>query len=342
MTTRLRAADLNTHLLWVGLLVTVVFSYLAVRDADFDEVGAALRAMNYWWLVPGLGMLALAILIRALRWRFLFAPETRPSMRAATAALLLGYFFNNILPARAGELARVVALHQRARTSRAETVATVVIERAFDVLSLLVLLFLALPWLPPTSWFGAAAVFAAVLAVLLGVVIVVLALYGARPVRRVLRPLARLPLVSEERVERAAHDVLQGFASIRSVGLGIAAFLMTTVSWLVMAVSFWFVMLGFDLGLSPVAGLLVVIAIGLAMILPSAPAAVGVFEAATLVALSAYGVGRASALSYALVLHALNFVPFLVVGALVLYMHASAVRRMARIGAVRERARAEA
>jgi glycosyltransferase 2 family protein len=77
-------------------------------------------------------------------------------------------------------------------------------------------------------------------------------------------------------------------------------------------------MLGFDLGLSPAAGLLVSVAVGVAMVLPASPAALGAFEAATVVALDAYGVPRSEALSYALVLHALNLVPFLVAGPLAL------------------------
>ena len=53
---------------------------------------------------------------------------------------------------------------------------------------------------------------------------------------------------------------------------------------------------------------------GLGLILPASPAAVGVFEAAVLVALKAYGVPESRALSYALVLHALNFFPYIVAG----------------------------
>ena len=68
--------------------------------------------------------------------------------------------------------------------------------------------------------------------------------------------------------------------------------------------------------------MLVVIGIGLAMILPSSPAALGVFEGATVVVLAAYGVDKSEALSYALVLHALNVLPLLVVAAAIL-----AVRR---------------
>ena len=105
--------------------------------------------------------------------------------------------------------------------------------------------------------------------------------------------------------------------------------LLTTISWLCLGLSMWFVLRAFDLGLSPVAGLLIAIAVNIAMILPSSPAAVGVFEASVLVALSAYGVPKEQALSYALVAHVVNFVPFIVVGALVLHAHTSAVRRAA-------------
>ena len=86
-------------------------------------------------------------------------------------------------------------------------------------------------------------------------------------------------------------------------------------------------MIGFDLGLSPLAGGLVIVAIGLSMILPSSPAAVGVFEAATLVALNAYGVPKSAGLSYALVLHAVNFFPYIAAGLIVLQTHALSMRR---------------
>ena len=74
----------------------------------------------------------------------------------------------------------------------------------------------------------------------------------------------------------------------------------------------------FDLDLPLVAGMLVVVAINLSLVLPSSPAALGVFEAATVVALRAFDVPQAEALSYALVLHLLNFVPFLIIGAALL------------------------
>jgi uncharacterized membrane protein YbhN (UPF0104 family) len=98
---------------------------------------------------------------------------------------------------------------------------------------------------------------------------------------------------------------------------------------MLLALSAWMLMLGFDLGLSPLAGGLVIVAIGLSMILPSSPAAVGVFEAATLVALQAYGIPKSQGLSYALVLHAANFFPYIVAGLVVLRTHTIGLRQKA-------------
>lgn len=314
----MRGFGVKRAALWVALVVTVISAYFAVRDVRFAEVAAGLKRSDYIWVAPSLVVFALSIFLRAVRWRFLFVRDRRPSLRAVTAASLVGYLFNNILPLRAGEAARVVVLKQRARTPTVESAGTVVVERAYDVLSLLVLLFVALPWLPPVTWVRAAALLGLAVGTAMAGAILVLAVYGDRPIRFLLKPLARLPFVSPERAEIAVVSLHEGLSAIRRPHLALAAFFWTTLSWIVMALSFWLLMLGFDLDLSPVAGLFVLIAIGLSMILPSSPAAVGVFEAATVAALSAYAVPDSVALSYALVLHALNFAFFVGAGALAL------------------------
>jgi uncharacterized protein (TIRG00374 family) len=243
--------------------------------------------------------------------------------------MMIGYMVNNILPLRAGEALRVVVLHEEAGTSRAEALATAVSERVYDVLALLVLLLVASPFLPDVTWLRRAAVVTIVLLVLLVVVFVVLVRYGERPVRFLLRPAARFPRVSEERVGYAAASIVRGFSALRRPAIAGPAFAVTTISWLVLAFSFWLAMQAFDLGVGYGAAPLVVISINLALVVPSSPAAVGVFEAATLVALRAYGIETSLALAYAVVLHALNFFPYVVVGFAVLYRHA--LRRRTRL-----------
>jgi uncharacterized protein (TIRG00374 family) len=92
------------------------------------------------WLVASLGVLTLVIALRALRWQYLFPPRDKPPYEAVSAALLIGYFFNNTLPARAGEAARVVAVARFAPVSRATAAGTVLVERVYDLVVVALLL----------------------------------------------------------------------------------------------------------------------------------------------------------------------------------------------------------
>jgi uncharacterized protein (TIRG00374 family) len=303
---------------WVGIAVTLVFGYLAIRNADAREVWEALGDSNPWWLIPALLALAVAILIRAYRWQLLFVPGLRPPFRPVLNAVLVGYFFNTVLLARAGEVARVVYLNRRAGVAYSQAGATVVVERGYDLLILLLLFFAAVPWLPDVSWLRAAAALALLLVLgLLGAGLVAWRWRG-RPLRVLLRPLVRRDVLTQERVDSWAHLLGEGLAGLTRPATMLGVSLATALSWVVLSFSNWFVMLAFDLGLSPVAGLLVAVATAVAMILPASPAGLGVFEAATVVALDSYGVPASEAVSYALVLHALNFIPFVVAGPLAL------------------------
>jgi uncharacterized protein (TIRG00374 family) len=311
----------------VGVAVTCVFGYFAVRDVEFDLFKQGLADSNYAWIVPALAALVVAVWIRAVRWQLLFTPATRPPLPAVTSALLIGYFFNQLLPARAGEAARVLALHRESGTSRAEAAGTAVTERIYDVLALLLLFFVAAPFLPAVTWVRRAAIFAILFAILIGVGSAVIPRYGGRSLSFVFRPLARLPGVSRQRSDSAAANVVQGLAALHRPGLALPAFVVTVISWLVLALSSWACLRAFHLGLGFGAGLLVVIATNLVLVLPSAPAAVGAFEAAVVLALNAYHVGPSNALAAAVVLHALNLFPFLAVGLWALSHHSATVQR---------------
>jgi hypothetical protein len=311
------------------VLLAVGFGYLTMRNVRFSQAWRALQTSDYWWLIPAFGAFVLATLMRAMRWRSLFATGRRPPRGPIVAATMIGYLFNNIMPARAGEAARVVALTQRAGTPPAEIVGTVVVERAYDVLSILIIFFCAAPWLPRVSWFGPAAVFAAVLAAVFAAAIWVLAVHGDRPLRFVLRPLARLPRLTQERVEGFTADLATGLSGLRDRRVAFEAFVWSIAIWLVSALWAWLVLLAFQPKLDFAAGVLVIVALGLAMILPSPPAAVGVFEAAALLALKAYGISQTAALPYALVLHVANFIPFILGGVLTLQLGARRPRRPA-------------
>ncbi len=319
----------------VTVVVTLVFAYIAFSGINLSLAWRSLRSSDYWWIVAALVAFGLGDLTRAMRWRSLFARGRRPPPGAVTNAMMVGYLYNNIMPARAGEAARVVVLTQRSDTAPVEIVGTVVLERLYDVLGILVLFFAAEPWLPHVSWFGAAALAAIVLAVLIATAAIVLAVYGDRPLRLLLRPLKRLSLFSGERLEHTLDELVHGLSGLRHPRLALEAFAWTIVSWLLTATCAYFVTVAFHLHLPFAAGILVAVAIGAGMILPSSPAAVGVFEGAALIALNAYSIPHSSALPCALVLHLVNFVPFVAVGVFLLHYNS----RHPRVSTVRSTAR---
>lgn len=303
----------------VTVAVTVLFSYIALSGINFSEVWHALRASDYLWLIPALLAFGLGSVARGLRWRSLFAPGRRPPRGPVLNATMIGYFYNSILPARAGEAARVLVLNQRSTTAAVEIVGTVVIERLYDLVTILLIFFAAEPWLPHVSWFGAAAVAAIVLAVLIVATVVVLALYGDRFLRMLLWPLRRFSALSGTRLDRTVEELRHGLSGLRHGVVALEAFLWTVAAWMFSALCAYFVSVAFHLHLPFACGVLVVVAVGLSMILPSPPGAIGVFEGAALIALKAYGVPHSVALPYALVLHAVNLVPYIVVGVVLLH-----------------------
>jgi uncharacterized protein (TIRG00374 family) len=324
----------HAGLITAGFAVSAVFAYLTVRGIDWGRFRSALAGSDFWWLVPAFAVLMVGVLLRAVRWRLLFPPDLRPPLVATTRALLVGTFFNTVLPARPGEAIRVVTLHQEAGTPRSVALGTAVTERIYDVMVLLAVFFLALPWLPHVTWVRRAGIFAGVVTFALIVGLAVLARWNVRPVVWLLRPLARYRVLHSARVEAVASELVTGLAAMRKVRLAAPALIVSFAAILVIGCSFWLVTFAFHLGVPFGAGLLVMVATSLAMVIPSSPAAIGVFEAATVVALKPFGVDHASALSYAVVLHALNSIPFIVLGLVILPHHGiKALRAQAQAAA---------
>lgn len=309
-------------LILAAVAVTLGFSYLALNGIDFKDAWRGLRASDYWWLIPALIAFGLGNVARALRWRSLFRRGRRPPLSTTLNAMMIGYFYNNILPARAGEPARVLVLTQRSSAPPVEITGTVVLERLYDVVAVLLIFFAAEPWLPTVSWVGTAAVVAGVLAVAIAIAATVLVIFEDRPLRAILRPLRRYSHFSGERLESTVEELVHGLGGLHDWRVALEGLAWTIVAWMLSSLCAYFVIVAFHIPVPFSAAVLVQVAIGLAMILPSPPAAVGVFEGATLIALRAYGVSRSQALPYGVVLHLVNFVPFVIIGARLIHYNA--------------------
>ncbi|MEO9174888.1 MAG: lysylphosphatidylglycerol synthase transmembrane domain-containing protein, partial [Gaiellales bacterium] len=139
---------------------------------------------------------------------------------------------------------------------------------------------------------------------------------ASRRVRRIAESIVRrLPVVGGDRGERTARSLRAGVESLRDRRTLAIVMFWSVASWIALAVSNWFVLQMSHTGASWDAAVISVLATNLAMVVPSSAASIGVFEIAARSSLTAYGVPAALALSFALVLHAINILPTLPLGA---------------------------
>jgi hypothetical protein len=257
----------------------------------------------------------LAIWARAIRWRYLFPPRSDPP--GLVVAIMIGYMINNVLPLRAGEFARVYVVAHRWGHGFWTTLGTVVVERVLDgmtVVLMLGILVLLIP-LPPFMQWGAVVMLAVNM-----VAVAILTTIACRPA--LARSAARWAFRRWPRLQSLATSAFDRFArgleGIRSASHTLPLLIWTVAAWTIPAIEAWMVLRAFDLSLSWVAPWVVLVFVGVSVSIPAAPGFIGVFHAAAAIAVSLFGVARAEAVGYALILHAAQFVPVTLVGWLLL------------------------
>jgi glycosyltransferase 2 family protein len=308
----------------IGIVVTVALLWWALRDVSPSVVLEELCRAD--WLLFTLATAAATAIfaLRAARWLVILQPlGLAIGFGAAWRATTIGMMVNNVVPARAGELARAYALTREVRELRLSAgVASLAVDRVFDavVLLLLALVAIADPQLPATvtiggralvTWAAAGGVLVAVLA---GALYLIVAFPDAM-LRLWSIGASRLPPRFQDRGHAALRAFAQGLGVLRSPGRFLLVFIWTVAHWLLNATAFWlgFQAVGIDAPITAAFLVQALIAFGVAV--PAAPGFFGVFEALAIVGLSLYGVDRIPATSFAIGFHILSFIPVTALGA---------------------------
>jgi hypothetical protein len=308
---------------WVGVVVSLVFIYLALRGLHLEDMGEAMRQANYWWLIPGVAVYFLGVWARAWRWHYLLRPVKSVPTRVMFPIVAIGYMGNNIYPARAGEVLRAVVLKRRQDVPVSASLATIIVERVYDGVVMLAFVFLNLPELArlttdsgfvgniQTLALWGTGAFVGALAVFL------LAAMFPDSTEAILTALVQrlLPERFRERTLSLARRFLGGLQALRSPREALMVFLTSLVIWLLETGKYWFVMHAFPFEVSFFALMLMNGIVNLATTIPSAPGYVGTFDAPGIAVLVAYNVPRAVAAAYTLVLHIALWFPITALGA---------------------------
>lgn len=307
----------------VGLVVTAVALWWALRDATFSEIWASMREADLPLLLASTFVATFGFLIRAMRWKVLLTPVAEgTSLRSRFAGVAIGFMGNNILVARAGEFARPYALSRIENVTMSAAFGTLVVERFLD--GVMLLAFLIIPVLLP-SFPAPEALTTGTGAIILkggiaGVVVVLAALVfmAAMPLRfvRMAEWGARfLPRALARRIVDALEAFLDAMAIMRDPRLLGLAFLWTAAFWTWHAGSFWLGMMAFGIDAGFVAAIFTEAVVGFAVALPAAPGFLGTFQLGSDFALqTVYGAGAGPSLAFAFGYWFAGWVPITAIG----------------------------
>ena len=302
--------------LLLGVGISALFLWRALGGLQLGAVWQDIRGANYWWLIPSVLTYFVAVWARTWRWDYMLRPLKRISLRRLFPVVVIGYMGNNVYPFRAGELLRAYVLRQREGVPVSASLATVIVERVFDGLVMLVFVFVALPIAPlPSDEIRGLVVIASVAFFAALLVFFALAAMPGRAfqvihwvVTRIMPARIRPPLLDFTR------RFLDGLESLRSFRNVVMIFLTSVVIWLLETVKYWFVMHAFDFQVSFFALMLMNGVVNLATTLPSAPGYIGTFDTPGIEVLKLYNVPAVVATAYTLVLHAALWLPITLLG----------------------------
>lgn len=306
----------------VGIALSVVLLWWTLRDVSMAVVWHELAQSSVPLFLASAFCATIIFPLRARRWQTILQPVApNTPLGPLWRSTAIGMMVNNLVPARAGEIARGYALTKETGIPLSTSIASLAVDRLFDMVVLLLLAVAALldPAFPRGARIagqslGSLAQGSVVIVILLIVALYALAFFPTQLVRAYELFARRVSPTLETKGKAVLINFSEGLSVLRSPRRFLAVLAWTILHWLVNALAFWlgFRAVGMNLPFSAALFLQTLIAIGVA--LPSAPGFFGVFEKLANVGLAIYGVGADKATSWAIGYHILSFIPITVIG----------------------------
>ena len=288
----------------IGILLSLAFLYLAMRGIDWARLAQLLSAASYGYLFLVVILIVVISWVRAIRWRLLTRRDPGVDLTTLFHLVNIGYLFNNILPAKAGEAVRAYLAGRKLTGKYGQAVSSLLVERLLDVLAVVVVLVLLLPVIAVPEWVRNGGLVLGIVAIGGTVALLAIARVGPRAVEWVWRWVGRLPVVGRPGVKTAFEELVTGFGVLLEGRILMPVLLATGGVWFGYAMLNYLMLYVFRMNHLPfAAAALVLCTTGFSMMMPSSPGAMGVFEWAGVQGLLVFAIDQSAAFGYMLGLH---------------------------------------
>ena len=308
-------------LFWIGVALSALFLYLALRGLKLDEFWRDLQQANLLWLIPGIVVYFISVAVRAWRWAYMLRPMKQLSVGQMYPIVVIGYMGNNIYPARIGEIVRAYVLQRNEGVPIASSLATVFMERLIDGIVMVGFVLFALPSVPSLNdTVRSIITFTSIVFIIGAAVFFVMALAPRQTERivtaiinRIVPSRFRAPLIN------FVEKFVAGAQCLRRPADLLVLLLSTVVIWLMETVKYWLIWHGFAANpgfreLPFVDFMLFNGVANLSTVIPSGPGFVGTYEAAGVAVFSTIGIEQSLALAYVIVMHIALWLPVTLLG----------------------------
>ncbi len=325
-----------------GLVFSLIFLYLAARNVDFSKIPEALAKVDYSLYGMSILLYMFSFLVKAFQVRIMLSFKKTLRTLSIVAPVIIGYYSNNIFPAKAGEVIRTTLIARKQSMPFWTVFSATLLERSLD---LVFVLLIALG----TSFFISFP--REVLISIRGFVIFLIVLYALFITLAVLakKKKGKTPGIIERLVPEKIRNtigstimrVADGLWAVKKPGPLIGAFLVGLVFWTINLAGYYLRLRAFDLTTSPaVAGFLIVV-VGLGVSIPSMPSYIGVYHWLVIFALGFFGISKDEAFSFALFTHALDFATVAILGNIAIIVEGISLKALKKSAAAAPRVKDE-
>jgi len=327
------ALSRRTHLhLFIGLVISAAAVYLSLRKIVFQALGAALRSVNYLYILPAMIVQASCFFLKGTAWRYLLLPAKRSiSPLSTTAVLIIGLMVNNLFPAKIGELARAYMIGEKEKLPKSLCLSTILVEHLLDILVLLVFLLILLPSVSLPPWLRTTGIVLGFTS--LGIIGVLFFLM--RREEKFQDSLGKLvnylPTRIQGRARSTVNNILRGLRVVTGRYI-LYSFALLVGMWSMVSLAAYLVMGAFGLFLPVQAAVMVTVFTAFGKIIPSSPGGIGTFHYLVILVLVSFQVSKETALGFAIVLHGLVFLMEVSLGIILLFAGNLSFARITRQG----------
>ena len=307
----------------LGVSISLACLWWAARGLISDaqarrEFSAAFRDADYLYLPVLLGMLIAFYALKAYRWKLLLSPlGDYHTWRDCFGPMLSGFAVNNVLPARAGELVRVVVFARRSRLPMASVFVTVALERIFDMLSILVYLGIGLFSLPDMpEWMRGSALGVGGLAAVGVTGAIVFLIWTPAFVKTIHGALAlvRVPQTLRDKVDQLLETAAHGLSSLKSPTTLLVIVLVSLLQWALNGGMMYLALRSFGVDVPIPAAMVLLGIVALAVAVPASPGFFGVVQACFTGTLHIFDVSPPAVLAASIYYHMIQYIPVTLCG----------------------------